>query len=145
MKKPQKKYRMSERTLVGRCVSKLRDIPSMRICCEVPILGRSADLAYIHNGELYTVEFKIADWRRALAQARDHLLGSDYSYICMPERRVSDEMHAELTETGVGLMFYREDAAWPFAQIIKARPSEETWQVARAWALEYIEQNEGKA
>jgi len=145
MKKPRKKYRMSERTLVGRCVSKLKDFPSIRVCREVPILGRSADLAYVHNGELFTVEFKIGDWRRALAQARDHLLGSDYSYICMPERRVSDQMQVELTEMGVGLVFYREDANWPFAEVIKARPSEEKWEVARAWALEYIEQNEGKA
>jgi hypothetical protein len=108
-------------------------------------LGRSVDLAYIRAGELFTVEFKIHDWRRALAQARDHLLAADYAYICMPERRVSDEMQAELSGTGVGLVFYREEPDWPFAEVIKARPSGETWEVARAWALEYIEGNEGKA
>jgi len=144
MKKTRKKYHMSEKTLVGRCVSKLKDFPSIRVCLEVPILGRSADIAYIHHGELCTVEFKIHDWRRALTQARDHLLGSDYSYICMPERKVSKEMRAELTEMGVGLVFYREGANWPFDEVIKARHSIETWDVVRAWAFEYIEQNEGK-
>ena len=145
MKKPARKVTMSEGALVARCLKKLKSFPSVRVCCEVPILGRSVDLAYVRDGELFTVEFKIHDWRRAVTQARDHLLGSDYSYICMPQRRVSDEMQAQLRGTGVGLMFYQEETDWPFAEIIKAPPSGETWEIARAWAVEYIQENEGKA
>ena len=39
---------------------------------EVPLLGRSVDLAYIHGKYLFSFEFKMQDWRRAIKQARDH-------------------------------------------------------------------------
>lgn len=137
------RHRISEKILVTRAFKKLKDYPSVRVCCEVPILGRSVDLAYVRDGLLFTVEFKLHDWRKAVTQARDHLLGADHSYICMPQRVVSEEMRLELDRVGLGLVFYKEEAKWPFVEVIKAPPSSETWEIAKSWVLEYIEGNEG--
>lgn len=135
---------ISEKTLVDRALRRLRDFPSIRVCREVPVLGRSVDLAYVRRGILITVEFKIHDWRRALLQVRAHLLAADYCYICMPNRRVSNDMEIALERTGVGLLFYTNEGKWPFVPVVKAKRSEETWETARSWALEYIGENQGR-
>jgi hypothetical protein len=144
MSHQRQRYRISEKTLVDGALKKLKDFPSIRVCREVPVLGRSVDLAYVRGGILITVEFKVHDWRRALLQVRAHLLAADYCYICMPDRRVSNEMELSLERTGVGLLFYTKDGKWPFIQVIEAKRSEETWETARTWALEYIGENHGR-
>ena len=138
----QKRY--SERALVRQCLKTMRSNPHVLACCEVPVLGRSVDLAYILDDVLTTVEFKLKDWRKAIVQARDHLLGADYCYVCMPRRRISDVMRSELLERGIGLFFLREDDEWPFEEVIEPRRSEHTWEVARRWAVDYIYENEGR-
>jgi hypothetical protein len=135
---------IKESTLVAQSFRKLCAEPSVEVCCDVPVLGRIVDLAYLKGGFIVTIEFKLRDWRKAVVQARDHLLGSDYAYICMPKRRISEKFREELGRVGVGLMFYREDDQWPFEEVIKAPPSQETWGVARTWVMQYIEENKGK-
>jgi hypothetical protein len=136
---------VSEKTLVDGSLRRLRSLPSIRVCCEVPVLGRSVDLAYVRDEVLITVEFKVRDWRRALLQVRAHLLAADYCYICMPERRVSNDMELALERTGVGLLFYTDEGKWPFVPVIEAKRSVETWETARSWTLEYIGENQGRA
>lgn len=136
--------RCSERALVKQCLKTIRSSPHVHACSEVPVLGRSADLAYILDGVLTTIEFKLRDWRKAIVQVQDHLLGADYCYVCMPKRKVSDVMRSELSEKGIGLFFLREDNEWPFEEVMEARRSEHTWEVARRWAVEYIYENEGR-
>ena len=92
-------------------------IPSRR---EAPLLGRSVDLVYFHDGDFITVEFKLGNWRRAIGQARDHRIGSDYSFICLPRVNVSAELEAEAKRAGVGLYFFLDEAAWPFITAINA-------------------------
>lgn len=140
-----KESKISETTLVTKSLIAINKNRSMPVCCEVPILGRSVDLAYVHDEALITVEFKLRDWRRAIVQALDHMLGADYCYVCMPKRSVSDLMRLELEKAGVGLLFFQEDEEWPFEEVIEARRSEHTWEVARGWALEYIYENEGES
>jgi len=139
-----KRYNISEKTLVDGALRRLRELPSIQVCCEVPVLGRSVDLAYVRDGALVTVEFKLSDWRRALLQVRAHILAADYCYICMPERRVSNDLELALESAGVGLLFYTEEGKWPFIQVIEAKQSEETWETARTWVLEYIGENHGR-
>jgi hypothetical protein len=136
---------ISEKTLVDGSLRRLRDFPLIRVCREVPVLGRSVDLAYVLGGILITVEFKVHDWRRALLQVKTHLLAADYCYICMPNRRISNDMELAMEHTGVGLLFYTDKGKWPFVRVIEAKRSEETWETARSWALEYIGENQGRA
>lgn len=134
----------SESALVGACFERIVKSSTVDVCREVPVLGRSADLAFVREQSLVTIEFKLRDWRRGIAQARDHLLAADYAYVCMPKRKISDTMREELGKTAVGLLFYREEGDWPFEEVVAASRSQETWPVARGWALNYIAENRGR-
>jgi hypothetical protein len=129
---------VGEKKLQLGSLEKLQTSGLVSVSHEVPLLGRTVDLVYIADGSVVTVEFKLHDWRRAIAQARDHLLGADYAYICMPERRITDRLKSELESTGVGLAFYREKEEWPFEVAVSAPRSKETWSVARDMLIEYV-------
>jgi hypothetical protein len=98
---------------------------------EAPLMGRSIDLVFLKNGSLFSVEFKLRDWRKALGQARDHQIGSDYSYICLPRGNHSPELQNEVKRAGVGLFIFVEDAEWPFITVVDATPSAITSPFAR--------------
>jgi len=133
---------MKETNLVQDSLKLIRNKPNVIACQEVPILGRSVDIAYLsEEEELITVEFKLKDWKRALRQAKDHMLAADFAYICMPYRTVTETMKSYLQEAGVGLLFYKQEENWPFEEIIKARKSSETWDIIRQETINYIRRN----
>lgn len=132
---------MREITLVRHAFKRLQNTWRVTSGREVPLLGRSVDLAYIFRGKIFAIEFKLKNWRRAIDQSRDHLLGADFAYICMPERKVTDEMRQELESYGIGLVFFKKDGRWPFKEVISARPSDEIWSVARMRTFEYVTNN----
>lgn len=105
---------------------------------EVPLLGRTIDLVYVRGSLLTSVEFKLSNWRRAIAQARDHQLAADFSYICIPPRSLPGPMRIALEDTGVGLLFYSPTKAWPFEKVVPAKRSREKWAQGRAWMLAYM-------
>lgn len=123
---------LSEAELVWAVYQRLLTVEGLRVKREVPVLGRCVDLVYLRSNRVYSVEFKLQNWRRGLRQARDHRLGADYAFICMPERKVSAVMREELREAGVGLLFYDESGDWPFRKVVPAPKSTEIWSVARA-------------
>ena len=131
---------MTENNLVKAALKRLYKQKSFKVCCEVPILGRSADMVYIIGKLLTTIEFKLKNWKKALRQSGDHKLGADYSYVCMPRRCVSEEMRQEFIDRGVGLVFFKEKGKWPFEEIIKASRSIEAWPAIRSRVAEYIKE-----
>jgi len=124
--------------LVTAAFRRLIRYPGLSVCCGVPLLGRCVDLVYVEDGRVTTIEFKLRDWRRALRQARDHLLAADYAYICMPKRTLAKEFQDELHRTRVGLAFFSEDGQWPFRIIVQAPKSFETWNSAKKRVVEYV-------
>lgn len=130
---------VGERRLQLCSLERLQTSGLVDVSREVPLLGRTIDLVYIIENSVVTVEFKLRDWRRAISQARDHLLGADYAYICMPRRKITDGLRIELEKAGVGLAFYREKDEWPFEVAVRAPRSKETWSVARAMLVDHIE------
>jgi len=110
----------------------------VKVVCNVPALGRCIDLAYLRGQSLFSVEFKLHNWRRAIRQARDHCLAADYAYVCMPRRDVGERMLEAFRAAGVGLLFYCEEGDWPFEIIEKAPRSRETWAVARTKLGDYL-------
>ena len=127
--------------LVLESCERLQAAPRVAASCHVPLLGRCVDLVFVRRAVVTTVEFKLTDWRRAICQARDHRLGADYAYVCMPARTVPDHMREELVEAGVGLAFYCEEGEWPFETVVRAPRSTETWQHARDTVVEYVRAN----
>ena len=132
---------VSEYQLVASAYRKLRRKLGHTVGCNVPILGRSADLVYIDGINLVAVEFKLENWRRAIAQARDHRLAADYAYVCMPKRTLTREMLSALIAAGVGLRFYSARGTWPFVTVLEAPRSEEIWPVARSWLWGYLDRD----
>jgi hypothetical protein len=130
---------VGERRLQFCSLERIKTSGLVNVSHEVPLLGRTVDLVYIVEDSVFTVEFKMHDWRRAISQARDHLLGADYAYICMPKRRITEGLRVELEKAGVGLAFYKEDDEWPFEIAVSAPRSRETWSVARAILVNHVE------
>lgn len=139
-----KRTRISEETLVKHAVERLQQTDGVSVGTEVPLAGRLVDLVYVQAEEVFTIEFKLADWRRALRQARDHLLGADKAFVCMPPRKVSQDMRDEFERAGIGLLFFRDDWDWPFELVIEAPPSQETWVVARRQVYEVVADEPGR-
>ncbi|MFW9879751.1 MAG: hypothetical protein ACFFG0_42290 [Candidatus Thorarchaeota archaeon] len=73
------------------------------IFTEVPLYNRCIDAVLLKGDELITIEFKIKDWRRGVRQIKTHLLAADYSYLCMPERKIPPELIDMLSKIGAGL------------------------------------------
>jgi hypothetical protein len=46
------------------------------------------------------------NWRKALEQAKNHRLGADQSYICLPNRMPSECLLNMLTLENIGLYLY---------------------------------------
>src|SRR5262245_13238794 len=73
------------------------NVPSMSRCVDVALRTRT-------NDEVITIELKLENWRRALRQARDHLLAADRAYVCLPGIRISEDCIREVRESGIGLL-----------------------------------------
>lgn len=109
-----------------------------KVFVQVPFLSRCIDMVIIDGEEIISVEFKLHDWRKAIAQSRDHLLGVDKAYVCLPARETPSEILIEnLKEHGIGLFFfYRDDE--PLKEMLPAQKSELTWATTRQWLLNTI-------
>lgn len=129
---------MTEKSIQHDSFKRLRSLTSINVRPEVPLLGRIVDLVYIQDELVFTVEFKMRDWRRAILQARDHLLGADYSYICMPKREITEQLQSEVRKARVGLIFHKKHGDWPFEMAIDAPRSKDTWEVARRNLIDYV-------
>lgn len=129
-KRTEQAYVMSARTRINKAGHPYR--------WEAPLLGRSIDLVFLKDECVYSVEFKLHDWRRAYKQARDHQLGADYAYVCLPGKRVTDEMKAVAKQEGLGLFSFVEHGEdnWPFKTVVEAARSTTQWPVARERLIE---------
>lgn len=98
---------------------------------EAALLGRSIDLAFVYKERVYSVEFKLKDWRKGLRQAQDHQLGADFAYLCLPGRNLTDKLQEASSEVGIGILIFRDDVDEPFSVALKARHSSTQWPFAR--------------
>ena len=82
----------------------------INIVREVPFLSRCIDLVLISSsGEVISIEFKIKNWRHAIEQAKNHMLGADRAYICLPEKNLSKSLLEALRDADIGLYLYSPD------------------------------------
>ena len=75
-----------------------------RAYLEVPCFSRNVDLVVELPEGLAAVECKLTEWRRGLIQARHHLIAFDYSFVCLPNRQITNKMRRAFEEEGVGLL-----------------------------------------
>jgi len=70
-----------------------------------------ADIVAFKNNEVTAIELKIRDWKKAIIQAKNYQLGSDYVYLAIPLFRVYNVLRkAEyyLKKEGIGLLIINE-------------------------------------
>ena len=106
---------------------------------EAPLLGRSVDLVFYKDEAVCSVEFKLKNWRRACEQAKDHQLGVDYAYICLPTKTVTETIRMTVAQYGIGVLEFCKDGAWPFKVLMKASRSSVLWPAARNRLLKIME------
>lgn len=88
---------------------------------EIPFLSRCIDIVILNKkNEIISIELKIKDWKHAIQQAMNHKLGSDYAYICIPKRRLTESLKQNICEAKIGLMMFDETSVNPLELIIQA-------------------------
>ncbi len=113
---------MLEIDMVKDCYQYVEHLPEYKkAVCEIPFFARCIDMVLVSSGdELVTIEFKLKNWREAIQQALDHKKGTDYAYICLPQRTPSEKLISALNEAGVGLLLYHADAECKLEEFIPA-------------------------
>jgi hypothetical protein len=106
---------------------------------EVPFLSRCIDLVLLDKlDNLISIEFKISKWRQAIKQAKNHKLGADKAYICIPERKLTDSLIQAVREAGIGLLFFCQDAEKVIYEVIPAPNDYENVSVFRDMLISNI-------
>lgn len=76
-------YAFSEAELRSRFIKNIGNRDDIDVYIEVPVFCRSVDLVIQEkqNAEIFAIEFKLHDWKRAIQQAQSVGLCFDYLYI----------------------------------------------------------------
>lgn len=107
---------------------------------EVPFLSRCIDVILINEyDEIISIEFKVSKWRHAIEQAKNHKLGADKAYICLPERNISEVLKKAVTDAGIGLFLFDSSKADVIYEAIPAPSQKENIPVFRNILLETID------
>lgn len=122
---------MTEAEMVFDCYKKIKkDDKYKEVVLEVPYLSRSIDMVIVdHEDCIISIEFKLQNWKKALEQAKDHKLGSDKAYICMPEpaNGFSPQFKDELINNGIGLFVYDKNYNYSLNEFIKPKIDTNKW------------------
>lgn len=96
--------KVSERRLVDVLVSYFKN--TGRLSREMPVYEKNIDLVVLMepDGELWAIEAKVTDWRRALKQATVNLIAADKSFIAIDARFVHRVDWPSLEARGIGLI-----------------------------------------
>ncbi|MDF2591366.1 MAG: hypothetical protein K0S75_832 [Clostridia bacterium] len=123
---------MTETEMMLDCYNKLQSNELYKeIVLEVPYLSRCIDMVLVdQNNEILSIEFKLKDWRKAIAQAKDHRLGADRAYICLPKpyKEVSKLLIQEVENQGIGLLLYDNESEYPFIEVVPSKSLNDRWQ-----------------
>ena len=106
---------------------------------EVPFLSRCIDVILINEyDEIISIEFKVSKWRHAIEQAKNHKLGADKAYICLPERNISEVLKKAVADAGIGLLLFDPSKEEMIYEVIPAPTQKENIPIFRNILLETI-------
>ena len=123
---------MYEIDMVNDCYNKLKNYSNLKtIVLEVPYLSRCIDMVLVDDfNNLITIEFKLKNWQQAIKQAKDHSLGADMAYICLPKpnRNISKKLIEESNKNGIGILFWNPDSQFPFEEFSLPKSNPNRWE-----------------
>jgi predicted RecB family endonuclease len=76
---------------------------------EVPALTKRIDIVGIRDGEVWTVEAKVSDWRRALQQANQNRIFGERPYVALWHRHLKNIEERLFDRFGIGIMSVNGD------------------------------------
>lgn len=120
-------------------VSRVRSLVSeeYRIYEEVGFYNRCIDMVLLSAAKVTTVEFKINDWRKALRQIRDHQIVADYSYLCMPKRKIATDLMVALQDNGIGLWLFDNENG-TLNELLSPREAPYMWEFYKSSFLKML-------
>lgn len=129
---------MSEQEMIDSVCLKLDEL-RIAYAKEVPFMSRCIDLVIVFDDKYIAVEFKQHDWKKAVKQAQDHLLGADEVYICIKPQTRLEGIISEVESNGVGVYFFDSEEDNPLRVIKEAQKSKRIWSKSRAWLESALE------
>lgn len=138
-----RKYSYSEADLRDRYIDFLKTESDIQSFSEVPVFCRSVDLVLQDNREesLTAIEFKLHDWKRAIAQVQGVGLCFDFLCICLPKpKTVIGEQNIinACKSSGIGLIFYN-DHSNEFETMLCGVRGASVWKAQRDLIIESLE------
>lgn len=104
---------------------------------EIPVYNRCIDAVLLKNEILYTIEFKISDWHRAIKQIKTHMLIADFAYLCMPSKNFPVKLKELIKNYGIGLWAYDFDKK-EIQEILSPRHSFMQQSILKERVLRYL-------
>ena len=120
---------MTEHELTTEIVIFLRK-EGFKIRYEVPNMVQSIDLLATKNRWVMTIEAKLNNWKKALAQCKSHELIADYICIAIATKKLSQDLKRETISRGYGLLHFdgtRSKCLWA----IKPQRNLKVWPAQR--------------
>lgn len=115
-----------------------------KLYIEVPVFSRSVDLVELADEELYAIEFKIRDWKRALSQLKNVESCFDYLVLCIPKPK-TEKCRRNIIMTceslGIGLYFWDQQND-QFVHECQEKCVRDIWQIQKRQTLSYLEKQE---
>ena len=118
-------YRFYKELELARPVSDYLKKQGYKVRYEIKIGFCRADILAFKNDETTAVELKLRDWKKAIIQAKNYQLGSNYVYFALPLMNVYNVLRkAEyyLKKEGIGLIVVNENT-FDVRKIIDAKHS----------------------
>ena len=92
---------------------------------EIKIGFHRADLVGFKGDEVVAVELKLSDWKKAIVQVKNYMLGADYVYLAVPlfkSYNILRKAEHILKKEGIGLLVINEKTS-KVSEIIKPSSS----------------------
>ena len=144
-------YSFSESELRSYFINSIVSRDDLNVFTEVPVFCRSVDLVIQEqNTSLLTaIEFKLHDWKRAIAQAKDVGLCFDYLCICLPKPKTPatvDNILNLCNQSGIGLILF-DITTHTFTMHVEPKRTSDIWERERRRIVDFLEakQHEGSA
>lgn len=134
---------LSEAELRDYFVDAYKNAGKMKLYLEVPVFSRSVDLVIqdAGNASVTAVEFKLHDWRRAIAQVQSVAICFDYLGVCLPKPKTEKGYRSVFDACRAGrICLYLYDAeSETFGKVLDSPRTPNVWDVQRKRIIGYLE------
>ena len=134
---------ISETELRDHFVDTYKNAGKVKLYLEVPVFSRSVDLVIqdADDFSVMAVEFKLHDWRRAIAQVQSVAICFDYLGVCLPKQKTEKGYRSVVDACKVNrICLYLYDAeSKTFWKVLDSPRTQNVWDVQKKRVMRYLE------